>query len=412
MTYTSTMEDQLGAAVHQNTALSKTGMLERLFSRLFHGLVYPQIWEDPVVDMVVLNIAPSDHMICIASGGCNVMSYLTARPASITAVDLSPAHVALGRLKLAAAQHLPDQAAFYDFFGRADLASNITAFDQHIANHLDPETRAFWEARPLGRRRITMFQRNFYRFGLLGRFLGVVHLVARPGRVDFNRFLTAATPEDQTLFFDAKIAPLFEMRLVKYLARRRASLFGLGIPPAQYDKLAADGGGDVIPVLRERVRKLMCDFPISKNYFAWQAFHRGYARVENPSVPPYLEADNFAAIRSHASRVQVINRSLTDLLAESAAGSKDCYVLLDAQDWMNDSQLNALWQQIARTAAPGARVIFRTGGHADILPGRVAPAILAGWQYDAAASATGFANDRSAIYGGFYLYRRKDQTND
>lgn len=411
MTYTSTMEDQLGAAVHQNAVLSKTGMLERLFSWLFHGLVYPQIWEDPVVDMAVLNIGPADHMVCITSGGCNVMSYLTAGPASIIAVDLSPAHVALGRLKLAAARHLPDDAAFFDFFGRAKMASNVTAYDRHIARHLDPETRAFWEARVLGRRRITMFQRDFYRFGLLGRFLGAVHLVARLGRVDFNELLTAPTLADQKRFFDARVAPLFDGWLVKYLARQRASLFGLGIPPAQYDKLAADGGGDVIPVLRERVRKLMCDFPIAKNYFAWQAFHRGYAPGQSPSVPPYLEADSFAAVRAHASRVEVVNRSLTDLLAETAAGSKHCFVLLDAQDWMTDDQLNALWRQIDRTAARGARVIFRTGGHADILPGRVAPATLAGWQYDAAASSIGFANDRSAIYGGFHFYRRKEQSD-
>jgi S-adenosylmethionine-diacylglycerol 3-amino-3-carboxypropyl transferase len=405
------VEEQLGAAVHQSSALSRTGMLERLFSRLFHGLVYPQIWEDPVVDMAVLNIGPRDHLVCIASGGCNVMSYLTAGPAAITAVDLSPAHVALGRLKLAAARHLPDDAAFFDFFGRADLAANVTAYDRHIARHLDPETRAFWEDRVLGRRRITMFQRDFYRFGLLGRFLGAVHLVARLGRVDFGELLAAPTLADQQRFFDARVAPLFEMSLVRYLARRRASLFGLGIPPAQYDKLAADGGGDVIPVLRERVRKLICDFPIAKNYFAWQAFHRGYAEGANPSVPPYLESRNFAALRAHAGRVEVVNRSLTDLLAETPAASRDCYVLLDAQDWMNDDQLNTLWQQIDRTAAPGARVIFRTGGAADILPGRVAPEVLSGWQYDAAASAIGFANDRSAIYGGFHFYRRREASD-
>ncbi|MCK5748642.1 MAG: DUF3419 family protein, partial [Oricola sp.] len=106
MSDTLTVQEQLGAAVHQNFALSKTGLLERVFSRAFNGLVYPQIWEDPDVDMAALDLAPDEDLFCIASGGCNAMSYLTARPASVTAVDLSPAHVALLRLKAAAAQHL------------------------------------------------------------------------------------------------------------------------------------------------------------------------------------------------------------------------------------------------------------------------------------------------------------------
>lgn len=406
MTYTPTMEAQLGAAVHQNAALSRAGVLERLFSRLFHGLVYPQIWEDPVVDMAALDIAPTHNLVCIASGGCNVMSYLAARPKSVLAVDLSPAHVALVRLKLAAALHLPDHASFDDFFGKADLPANIRNYDRFIAGHLDADTRVFWEA-GLTRRRITQFARGFYRCGLLGRFLGVVHLVARLGKVDFKPLLAAQTMDAQKDFFDRKVAPLFDMRLVRFLARRRASLFGLGIPPAQYDKLAADGGGDVIPVLRERVRKLMCDFPVSQNYFAWQAFGRGYERVPARSVPPYLDPVHFAALRASAPNVRVLNRSLTDQLAEEPNGSKHGYVLLDAQDWMTDAQLNALWAEITRTAAPDATVVFRTGGAADILPGRVAAAVLEQWHYDAAESAKGFVNDRSAIYGGFHVYRRQ-----
>lgn len=398
---------QLHSAVHQNPRFSLAGLSERIFSQLFHGLVYPQIWEDPRVDMAALQIQPTDHLVCIASGGCNMMSYLVADPASITAVDLSPAHVALGRLKLAAARHLPDQAAFDDFFGRADLAANVARYDQYLAPRLDAQTRAYWEGRRLGRRRIDLFRRGFYRFGLLGRFLGVVHAVAWAGRVDFRPFLAAQTLAEQTRFFDTRVAPLFELRLVRFLARRRASLFGLGIPPAQYDKLAADGGGDVLPVLRERVRKLMCDFPVSENYFAWQAFHRGYAPRAPRPLPPYLEPAAFETVRARADRVTLVNRSLTDLLAEAAEGSKHGYVLLDAQDWMTDAQLGALWTQITRTAAPGARVIFRTGGRADILPGRVPGGLLARWDYDAAAAQAGFAADRSSIYGGFHLYRRR-----
>ena len=76
-----TVKEQLGAAVHQNAALSKTGLLERIFSNAFNGLVYPQIWEDPDVDMAALAIEPHHNLVCIASGGCNMMSYLTAGPA-------------------------------------------------------------------------------------------------------------------------------------------------------------------------------------------------------------------------------------------------------------------------------------------------------------------------------------------
>ena len=45
-------------AVHANALTSKQGMLERLFTLAFSGLVYPQIWEDPEVDMAVLDLAP------------------------------------------------------------------------------------------------------------------------------------------------------------------------------------------------------------------------------------------------------------------------------------------------------------------------------------------------------------------
>lgn len=404
MPHSPNITDQLREAVQQHGTLQPTGMLERLFAYLFEGLVYPQIWEDPVVDMEALAIQPGDHMVCIASGSCNLLSYLVARPGSITAVDLSPAHVALGRLKLVAAQKLT-QAQFFDLFGHADRKSNVALYDQRLAKHLDAEARTYWDGRVLGRRRISMFARGFYRFGLLGRFFGVIHAVSWLARLNYGPLLRAQSLEEQKHFFETRILPVLETRPVRWLARRRASLFGLGIPPAQYDKLAADGGGDVLPVLKERIRKLVCDFPIEENYFAWQAFARRYQPAAIPSLPPYLHPQNFAVVAAHAERVTVHNRSLTNLLAERDAASIDAFVLLDAQDWMTDAQLNALWVQITRCARPGARVIFRTGGKTDILPGRLSKTLLDRWTYVDDVSAAGHARDRSAIYGGFHLYR-------
>ena len=103
--------------------------------------------------------------------------------------------------------------------------------------------------------------------------------------------------------------------------------------------------------------------------------------------------------------VTVVNRSVTEQLADEPAASFDAYVLLDAQDWMNDAQLNAVWSALTRTARPGARAIFRTAAEPTLLPGRVDAAILARWTYAAEESAALHAADRSAIYGGFHLYR-------
>ena len=49
-------------------------------------------------------------------------------------------------------------------------------------------------------------------------------------------------------------------------------------------------------------------------------------------------------------------------------------------------------------------MIFRTAAEPSLLPGRLDPALLARWRYEAALSRALTERDRSAIYGGFHLY--------
>jgi S-adenosylmethionine-diacylglycerol 3-amino-3-carboxypropyl transferase len=162
-------------------------------------------------------------------------------------------------------------------------------------------------------------------------------------------------------------------------------------------------------VVEQRLRKLACDFDLSDNYFAWQAFDRAYHKRPDASVPPYLEASSFPLIRERADRVEVHHISFTRLLQRQSNASLDRYVLLDAQDWMDDATLNELWTAITRTARTGARVIFRTAGLESILPGRVDDDVLGRWSYEAETSRRLSAEDRSAIYGAFHLYVLKPE---
>jgi S-adenosylmethionine-diacylglycerol 3-amino-3-carboxypropyl transferase len=400
----------LHSAVHRSKALTRAGLLERAFTFAFRGLVYPQIWEDPVVDMAALAIRPTDHIVAIASGGCNVLSYLTANPARISAVDLNGAHIALGHLKLAALRGLPDHAAFLRFFGNASTSTNIEAYESSIAPHLDRVSRAYWEGRQLnGRRRIAQFADNFYRHGLLGNFIGAGHLLARLFGCDPRAILRASTLAEQRRLFETHLAPVFEKPLFRWLIRQPASLYGLGIPPAQYRALASDLPGGIADVLRQRLERLACGFDIKSNYFAWQAFGRSYGTVPDAPLPPYLQRQNFNLLRARRDRLQFRQCAMTKFLQDAPAESVDCYVLLDAQDWMSDADLTALWSEITRTARPGSRVIFRTAAAERLLPGRIPAAILDMWSLDAVRSRDLGRQDRSSIYGAFHLYTLKDR---
>lgn len=398
-------KDLLADAVHANKLASREGILERLFTLAFSGLVYPQIWEDPAVDMAALELGPGKRIITIASGGCNVMTYLLAAPDEIIAVDLNPAHVALLELKLTAARHLPNHESFFRFFGHADEVENTGRYDRFLRDHLTAEARAYWEKRGLtGRRQIAVFSRNIYRYGLLGRFIGMMHLLARAYGKNPRLMLTARGLEEQRRLFEENLAPVFDSRLVRWLCRMPVSLYGLGIPPAQFAYLAADAGGDLAGLLRQRLARLACDFPVEDNYFAWQAFGRRYDRESRRAVPPYLARDAYETVRANAGRVTAVQASMTDQLAGMPAASLDGYVLLDAQDWMTPAQMVALWTEITRTARTGARVIFRTAGLDSPLEAALPADIRAAWSYDPSTVAGYVARDRSSIYGGFHLY--------
>lgn len=398
---------KIAAAVVREDAEQKQRLLDRAFALAFKGLVYAQIWEDPVVDMEALAIESGNRIATIASGGCNALSYLTADPAEIVAVDLNTAHVALNNLKRVAAQRLPDYESFRRFFAEADSVANIADYRTFIRPHLDETSRRYWEGRDLvGRRRINGFASGLYKRGLLGNFIGLAHLVARMHRIDLKQFLDAKTIEEQRAIFDEKFAPFFDRKLIRWITDQRSSLFGLGIPPAQYDALA--DGKPMADVLRGRLEKLACDFPLEENYFAWQAFGRAYGKGKEAPLPPYLQAGHYAAVRARAERVTMLHANMTDMLAANDAASFDRYIFLDAQDWMSDAQLTALWTEVTRTARPGARVLFRTAAEPTLLSGRLPDDLLRRWDYREDASLDYTRRDRSAIYGGVHLYVLKD----
>lgn len=401
----------IDSAVINSTTQGRKGWSDRLFAHWFNRLVYAQIWEDPVVDLEALQLKPGAQVLSISSGGCNALAYLSADPSAVHVVDLNAAHLAMLELKRAALRGLPESGDLLAFLADAAQPENARRYRDHIAPLLPEEAREWWETTDwLGRPRWRMFTRHAYRHGLLGLFIGFSHWLAKRLGGDLSKMTEARSMDEQAALFERHVAPLFRTRLLKFLCERPAALYSLGIPPAQFDALKADAAaeGMSLPALfEERMRHLACDFPYAENCFAAQAFARRYHIQRPTQLPMYLQPQHHEAIRSRLDRLHPRHMTLTAFLQSRPAQSMDAYLFLDAQDWMDDAQLIALWREVNRTAAPGARVVFRSGGKISPLESRLPAEILAQWRTDLAYNASLYAKDRSAIYGGVHLYQKQ-----
>ena len=255
--------------------------------------------------------------------------------------------MALNRLKLVAASRLPSWEVFYRFFGAADDEANVAAYDRLIAPHLDPaEPRLLAGPQPAAARPAADLDlRPQCLSPRRARPLHRRHPCRR--RASWRRSARAverphAGGAARVLRDDAGAA-------VRQ-ARRCA-----GRPPTACRSTASasrrrstrrwPAAATCAHVLRARLERLACGFSLDDNYFAWQAFGRSYAGDASGPLPPYLRREHFDAVRARVDRVEVLNRSITEYLAGCPDASRDRYVLLDAQDWMTDDQLNALWRR-------------------------------------------------------------------
>jgi S-adenosylmethionine-diacylglycerol 3-amino-3-carboxypropyl transferase len=390
-------------AVHQHPLHSIQGVQQRLFSAWFNSFIYNQIWEDPQVDIEALQLNTQSRVLTIASGGCNILSYLTANPARIIAIDLNPYHMSLTRLKLAAIEHLPTHEMLYDFFGTAQHSENQTRYETYIRPHINSELDQFWYSRNWrGKRRLDFFEKGFYRYTRFGYFVRLLHFLGHRAGCQPEKILEAKTLAEQETLFDKYIAPVFDTFLMKTLARLPYSVFSLGIPPQQYRAMKRDG--NLIEQYLERIKRLACQFPIQNNYFAWQAFSMSYDHDNRQAIPDYLQEQNFEPLRERLSRVETHITTLTHYLEDQADNTLDRFVFLDSLDWMRDAALEQLWQQVARVAKPGSRIIFRTAAADSPIETALSPELRERFVYEEQTSKQLFQQDRSAIYGGFHLY--------
>jgi S-adenosylmethionine-diacylglycerol 3-amino-3-carboxypropyl transferase len=401
------MNSQLIAdAVRDNKSDADATIWDRLYAFWLRRLVYTQIWEDPVADLAALRLAVGSTIVTVSSGGCNALSYLMAQPAQVYAVDLNAAHLALLKLKLAGLRAFSSYSDFWQFFGEANSPVNSDLYRERLRPRLDAPARKYWDKRNIvGRPRHAYFTDGFYRHGMLGRFIGFAHVVAKLAGIDPELLLNGRLDAPARIEALERLDRVCHSWLARLITATPALLFSLGIPPRQRALLG--NGASLNDVLHRRLVRLIDGHPNETNYFAWQALRRGYIGPGDRCLPPYLQRRQYERMRNGAGLIIPHHAGLKQFLDSLPAREVDAVILLDSQDWMAAGEIRELWTAIDRAGTDNVHVIFRTAGEGSPIEGEELASLRRTWQRDDERSAVGFALDRSGVYGGFHCYGRR-----
>ncbi|MDX1961901.1 MAG: BtaA family protein [Pirellulales bacterium] len=340
---------------------------ESFQQRCFHwvhgsNLVYNACWEDPRLDRVALQLGPADTVAVITSAGCNALDYVLQSPRAVYTIDMNPRQNALLELKLAGIRAL-DYETFFRMFGQGKVANPRQVYEQQLRRHLSPVSQKYWDRFHYffsGRG----FRPSFYFHGTAGAFArGMNFYIDRLVRLrgPVQDLLAAGSVAEQRDIYERQIKPVFWSKPLRWALGRNSTLSMLGVPPPQVKQVEKHFGG-IAGFMQSCVEAVFAELPIADNYF-WRVYLTGSYTPD--CCPEYLKPENFAKLQGGlVDRVRPYTGTVEEFLLQHPEPLTRL-ILLDHMDWLSTHRTDLLrseWQAIVERAAPGARILWRSGG--------------------------------------------------
>jgi S-adenosylmethionine-diacylglycerol 3-amino-3-carboxypropyl transferase len=107
------------------------------------------------------------------------------------------------------------------------------------------------------------------------------------------------------------------------------------------------------------VERSLCELPIRTNYFLHQMLTGVYPAPIEGGLPPYLTEEGARAVADRRGELTLVDAPFTAYLKTLPDRSLSGYSLSNICEWLTPQQVDELFAEIARTAAPDAVLCFR-----------------------------------------------------
>jgi S-adenosylmethionine-diacylglycerol 3-amino-3-carboxypropyl transferase len=311
-------------------------------------LFFAQVREDPCAELAALRPGPDDDVVVVSSGGCTALSLLAGGAGRVVAVDLNATQNHLVELKTAATTlGARDAVAFLGALPSARRRETYAS----LREALTPAARRYWD------NRAGQVNAGVIGAGVSERFIaGVVaalKLAVHP-RARIERLLACRTLDEQRALFEREWSTRRWRALFALLCNR--AMLRNTYPAQFFEHVENPSFARHFRALAERA---ITELPVSSNYFLHQMLAGRYPVEELNGVPPYLSEPGAAAVASARERLVLVDGSVTAYLRARAPSSVQVFALSNICEWMTPPDVDALFRQVLRTAAPGARLVYR-----------------------------------------------------
>jgi S-adenosylmethionine-diacylglycerol 3-amino-3-carboxypropyl transferase len=309
----------------------------------FSRIRYAQCWEDADVLLPGLAVREGDVCLSIASAGDNSLSLLTARPARVIAIDLSPAQLACVALRVAAYRCL-EHGELLELMGSRE-SDRRAALYQRCRRDLDDDARAFWNASaPLidaGIGSAGKFERYFRLFRRWA--LPLVH-----GRRDVRDLLAGGDAAQRQAFYQQRWNT-WRWRMLFGVFFSRFVMGRLGRDPEFFRYVQ----GSVADRILERTHHALTALnPADNPYLHWIL-----TGTHGAALPHALRPEHFDTIRNHVDRLTWRRAALEDVLREPDVVI-DRFNLSDVFEYMSPQGTAAVLRQCVARSRPGGRLAY------------------------------------------------------
>jgi len=299
-----------------------------------HSYIYNLSWEDGLVDRNILKLTNNDIMLCITTGGDNILNYLIDDVKIIHTVDVNKYQNYLLELKMSMIKVLTLED-FYKVFNSRDKNSDgykifLDNLDK-LKENMSDDCKEWIENNKI----------DFSHFIESGSVKFLVKLMkALVWFYGLNNLFECNSIEEQIKFYEKNnVEKIFQNihNILWYPTILSYICPIIGVPKKQLDLLEKNDA-----YVFNLLKYLVFNIELKKNYFFYPYIG---GKFSEDCCPDYLKEKNYLKVRERLNRIIIHTDYVQNVCKKVSKNGDDItkVILLDHMDWLDENEIINEW---------------------------------------------------------------------